>query len=43
MQHSSPKPIITAMKAIILHIFGVQLEPSQTSNPGYGDAKDIIT
>ena len=43
MQKNSPTPIITAIKAITLHTFRVQLEPSQTSNPAYVDAKDIIT
>ena len=26
MQNNSPKPIITAIKAMILHTFGVQVE-----------------
>ena len=34
MQNNSPKPIITAIKAIILHTFGVQVQSCFEKGPG---------
>ena len=39
MQNNSPKPIITAIKAIILHTFGVQVVRSRANFRPTGIAK----